>query len=58
MALLGLFLAVMGFALNLAVLRGPASKVLTPAEILRTPPWLISMGLVAAGVLLIFLAGR
>ena len=57
MALLGLFLMVTGFMLNIAILRRAAGK-LSAAEILRSPPWALSLLLVVAGLALLLFAPR
>jgi hypothetical protein len=55
LVLLGFFLIVTGMVWNIILLRGPASRHLTPPEILRTWPWMLSMALVVIGVLLLAL---
>lgn len=57
MALIGLFLLVAGFVLNVAILRR-ASGQLTPVEILRSAPWALSLLLVVAGLALLLLTPR
>lgn len=57
MALLGLFLMVTGFMLNIAILRRAAGQ-LSAAEILRSPPWALSLLLVVAGLALLLFAPR
>jgi hypothetical protein len=63
MVLLGLLLLLTGLIMNFRVLRrpipargrsdggaeGPKPERMTPAEIMRTPPWLVSAGLIVAG---------
>jgi hypothetical protein len=44
--------------MSIKVLRGPMRKTLTPPEIMRSPPWLLSAGLIAVGFLLIGLSGH
>ena len=51
--LVGFFLIVTGMVWNIILLRGPAARNLTPQEILQTWPWMLSMALVAVGVLLL-----
>ena len=67
MAFLGFLLLITGVIMNFQVLRKPyptfrnsetgkmqrGTERLTPAELMRTPPWLISVGLVVAGLLLL-----
>jgi uncharacterized membrane protein len=58
MVLIALLLLLIGMIMNIQILLGPLRKRLTPAEIMRTPPYLISVGFVVAGFLLLWLAGR
>jgi hypothetical protein len=58
MFLLGLLCLFVGVIMNFQLLRGPLRQRLTTEEIMRTPPYLISAGLVAVGLLLVVLAAR
>ena len=58
MVLLALLLLFIGIIMNLQILLGPLRKRLTPQEIMRTPPYLLSVGFVVAGFVLLWLAGR
>jgi hypothetical protein len=58
MFLIGLLCLLTGLIMNFRVLRGPMRGKLTPEEIVRTPPWLISAALVGVGFLLIVLGAR
>lgn len=58
MALLGLLLLLTGFIMNIRILMGPYRGRLSPAEIMRTPPWLVSLGLLVVGFLLLTLGGH
>jgi uncharacterized membrane protein len=70
LALLGFLLVLTGVIMNIQVLRRPyplipdadkgsredRTRRLTPAEVMRSPPWLVSIGLTLAGIVLILLA--
>lgn len=58
MLFIGLLCLLTGLVMNVQVLRGPLRSRLTPEEIMRTPPWLISAALVAIGFILIVLGAR
>jgi hypothetical protein len=58
MILIALLLLLIGIIMNIQILLGPLRKRLTPAEIMRTPPYLISVAFVVAGFLVLWLAGR
>jgi hypothetical protein len=58
MVLLALLLIFIGVIMNFQILLGPLRKRLTPAEIMRTPPYLLSVGFLVAGLILLWLAGR
>jgi hypothetical protein len=67
MALLGILFLITGVIMNIQVLRRPyrggqrrpsdpeqaSAERLTAAEVMRSPPWLISAGLTAVGIALI-----
>jgi hypothetical protein len=55
-ALLGFLLLLTGFIMNIQVLRSPLRSRVPAAEFIRSWPWLISVALIAAGVLLLVLA--
>ena len=55
-ALIGFFLLLFGVTLNISLIRGGRSRGLSAADIVRNWPWLVSAGLVIAGVALIVLA--
>lgn len=58
MVLVALLLLFVGIIMNLQILLGPLRKRLTPQEIMRTPPYLLSVAFVVAGVVLLWLSGR
>lgn len=58
MILIALLCLFVGVIMNFQILIGPLRKRLTPAEIMRTPPYLISVGFVILGFILLWLAGR
>ena len=58
MTLIALLLLLIGIIMNFQILRGPLRKRLTPAEIMKTPPYLISVGFVIAGFVVLWLSGR
>jgi hypothetical protein len=58
MTLLALLLLFVGIIMNFQILIGPLRKRMTPAEIMRTPPYLLSVAFVLSGVILLWLAGR
>ena len=58
MTLIALLLLLIGIIMNFQILLGPLRRRLTPAEIMRTPPYLISVAFVVAGFLLLWLSGR
>jgi len=58
LTLIALLLLLIGIIMNFQILLGPLRRRLTPAEIMRTPPYLISVAFVVAGFLLLWLSGR
>jgi hypothetical protein len=58
MALIAILFILIGIVMNLQILFGPLRKRLTPAEIMRTPPYLISVGFLVLGLIVLLLAGR
>lgn len=57
MILLGLLFLLTGLIMNVRVLTGPYRGKLTSGEIMRTPPWMISVGLIIVGILLLLVGG-
>lgn len=55
MAFLGLILLLAGVIMNIQLLRGPLRRQLPPGEFMRTPPWLVSLGLIVAGLVLVLI---
>jgi hypothetical protein len=56
MGFVGFFLVVVGFVMNVQVLRGPLRARMTSFEIMHTWPWMISVAFIAVGVLVLVLA--
>jgi hypothetical protein len=59
MALIGIFLLIVGAVLNVVLLRrASASQAVTPGEVLRSWPWRVSLFLVLLGVVCVLVANR
>ena len=54
MAVVGFILLIAGVVMNIQVLRKPYPGAETAADLMRTPPWLLSVILVLAGLALVF----
>ena len=53
MVVIGFILLIAGVVMNFQVLRRPYPGRNTAAEVMRTPPWLVSSALVLVGLALI-----
>jgi hypothetical protein len=53
MAVLGLLLLTTGLIMNIQVLRRSRKLHIDSAQLMRSPPWLVSAGLTVAGVVLV-----
>ncbi len=58
MILLGLLFLLTGVIMNIKVLRGPLSQRMSPEQIMRTQPFIVSMVLVGIGVVVVILGTR
>lgn len=56
MGALALLFLLVGIIMNIKVLRGPLRARMTPQEIMRTQPWMISVVLIILGIALLFVA--
>lgn len=55
-SIIGFFLLFFGVMLNLFLIRGGRRRGLSAADIVRRWPWLVSAGLVVAGIAIILLS--
>jgi hypothetical protein len=53
MAVLGFLLLLTGLIMNVQVLRRSRTLHIDSAQLIRSPPWLVSAGLTVAGVVLV-----
>ncbi len=56
MPLIGFFLIVTGLVMNVKVLRRPRGEGVAAAQVMASAPWLISVAIIAVGVLLLSIA--
>jgi hypothetical protein len=53
LAVLGFLLLLTGLIMNIQVLRRSRSLGIQSADLMRMPPWLISVGLIVVGIILV-----
>jgi hypothetical protein len=53
MAVLGFLLLLTGMIMNIQVLRRSRKLGIESSELMRMPPWLISVGLIVVGIILV-----
>ena len=58
MVVIGLLLLLTGFVMNIQVLLRLRKTTIPSTEIVKTPPWLISAGLIVLGIVLITFGSR
>ncbi|MDQ2742945.1 MAG: hypothetical protein M3Z66_11715 [Chloroflexota bacterium] len=58
MQLLGFFFLIVGFVMNIQIMRRSRQAKLTAGQIVAMMPWLISAALIAIGALLLVVGAR
>lgn len=56
MPIIGFFLIVTGLVMNVQVLRRPRGQGIAAAQVMGSAPWLISVAIIAVGILVLTIA--